>query len=174
MDYLGHVVSAKGLQVDPKKTESVSKWLTPQNPKELKQFLGLASYYRRFVPNFAHIAGPLHQLTEKGRCWSWTRECEEAFNSLKAKLASAPILTFPQFHLPFTIDCDASNSGLGAVLSQKANDGEHVVTYASRTLTRAERRYSATCKEMLALVWAIQVFRPYLYGRKFKARTDHN
>ena len=108
----GDVVSAQGLQVDPKKTKCVSKWLTLQNPKELKKFLGVASFYRRFVPNFAHIAGPLYQLTEKQRCWSWTRECEEAFNSLKAKLASAPILTFPQFHLPFTIDCDAS-IGLG-------------------------------------------------------------
>ncbi len=172
--FLGHIVSAKGLEVDPKKTECVSKWPTPRNPKELKQFLGLASYYRRFVLNFAHTARPLYRLTEKGRQWSWTTECEEAFCGLKAKLTSAPILVYPRFDLPFIIDCDASNNGLGAILSQKTENGEYVVSYASRTLTKAERSYSATRKEMLALVWAVRTFRPYLYGKKFKARTDHH
>ena len=174
VDYLGHIVSRQGVQTYPGKTESVTNWPSPNNVKELRQFLGLASYYRRFVKNFALIAAPLHRLTEKAKAWSWTLECEQAFNVLKEKLTTAPILAFPQFDLEFTVDCDASSEGLGAVLSQNHDGKECVISYASRTLSKVERRYCATRKEMLALIWAIRQFRPYLYGKKFTVRTDHD
>ena len=172
--YLGHVVSAKGVETDPKKVSCVWEWPIPTDVKELQQFLGLASYYRRFVKNFAHKARPLYRLTEKGRRWNWTDECGEAFVTLKHALISAPILAFPDFNHDFILDTDASTDGLGAVLSQHSEEGEKVIAYASRTLTKPERQYCTTRKEMLALVWGIRQFRPYLYGQAFQARTDHN
>ena len=150
--YLGHVVSAKGVETDPKKVSCVWEWPIHTDVKELQQFIGLASYYRRFVKNFADKARPLYRLTEKGRRWNWTHECGEAFVTLKCALISAPILAFPDFNHDFILDTDASTDGLGAVLSQQSVEGEKVITYASRTLTKAERQYCTTRKEMLALV----------------------
>ena len=158
--YLGHVVSAKGVETDPKKVSCVQEWPIPTDVKELQQFLGLASYYRWFVKNFAHKARPLYRLTEKGRRWNWTHESGEAFVTLKRALISAPILAFPDFNRDFILDTDASTDGLGAVLSQQSAEGEKVIAYASRTLTKAERQYCTTRKEMLALVWGIRQFRP--------------
>ena len=158
--YLGHVVSAKGVETGPKKVSCVWEWPIPTDVKELQQFLGLASYYRRFVKNFAHKARPLYRLTEKGRRWNWTDECGEAFLTLKHALISAPILAFPDFNHDFILDTDASTDGLGAVLSQHSEEGEKVIAYASRTLTKPERQYCTTRKEMLALVWGIRQFRP--------------
>ena len=172
--YLGHVVSDRGVETDPEKTLTVTTWPTPCNAKELRQFLGFASYYRRFVKNFAMIAAPLYTLTEKNKEWSWTEKCEIAFQDLKDKLTSSPVLVFPDFNQNFILDCDASGEGLGAVLSQCDNGIERPVAYASRRLTKAERRYSATRREMLALVWAAQHFQSYLLGRPFRARTDHH
>ena len=149
----------------------MANWSTPT---DVKEFLGLASYYRRFVKNFSQIAAPLFQLTQKGKNWCWNQDCEQAFVTLKHKLTTAPVLKFPSFDHEFILDTDASAKGLGAVLSQQINGSEQVVGYASRTLTKAERQYCATRKEMLALVWGIRHFRPYLYGRCFKAWTDHN
>jgi len=143
------------------------------NAGELRQFLGIATYYRRFVKQFARIAAPLHRLTTKGNAWSWTPECEAAFQTLKHCLSQAPILSFPQFDHQFIVDADASGRGLGAVLSQVVDGKEQVVAYASRVLTKAERQYAATRREMLALVWSLSHFRPYLYGRPFVVRTDH-
>ena len=170
--YLGHIVSADGVKVDDDKIKCVVEWPTPVNLEELRRFLGIASYYRKFIKGFAHIAAPLHALTEKLKPWEWTGLCEEAFVQLKTKLSSPPILSFPQFNMEFTVDCDASLEGLGAVLSQE-ND-RCVVAYASRVLTKQERQYCATRREMLALVWAIQYFKPYLWGRPFRVRTDHS
>ena len=129
--YLGHVVSAKGVETDPKKVSCVREWPIPTDVKELQQFLGLASYYKRFVKNFAHKARPLYRLTDKGRRWNWTHECGEAFVTLKHALISAPILTFPDFNHDFILDTDASTDGLGAVLSQQSAEGEKVIAYAS-------------------------------------------
>uniref|UniRef100_A0A5S6QHH5 RNA-directed DNA polymerase n=1 Tax=Trichuris muris TaxID=70415 RepID=A0A5S6QHH5_TRIMR len=172
--YLGHVVSRDGVRVDPEKTEAVDNWPRPTSPKELKQFLGLASYYRRFVSSFATIAEPMNKLMKKSSRWNWTSECEASFHELKARLTSAPTLSFPDFNLPFVLDTDSSNCGLGAVLAQVVDGKEVVVAYASRSMSKAERRYSTTRQEMLALVWAVRHFRPYLYGKQFRARTDHN
>ena len=172
--YIGHVVSEKGVETDPNKVVCVQEWSNPTNVKELRQFLGMASYYRRFIKGFAQKASQLHKLTEKGKRWNWTQECGEAFSKLKQALVSAPILAFPNFEHDFILDTDASADELGAVLSQKFVEGERVIAYASRTLTKAERQYCTTRREMLALVWGIRQFRPYLYGRTFNARTDHN
>ena len=171
--YLGHILSEDGVETDPEKVSCIKNWPTPSNVEELRQFLGIATYYRRFVHQFAHIAAPLHRLTNKGSNYHWSLECNDAFCILKHKLSSAPILCFPQFEKEFTVDTDASDSGLGAVLSQVIDGEERVVAYASRTLTKSERHYATTRKEMLALVWALKHFRPYLYGKKFTARTDH-
>ena len=121
---------------------------------------------------FAHIAAPLYALTEKLKPWEWTGLCDDAFVQLKAKLSSSPILSFPQFNMEFTVDCDASLEGLRAVLSQE-ND-RYAVAYSSRVLTKQEQRYFATWREMLALVSAIQYFKPYLWGRPFRVCTDHS
>ena len=171
--YLGHVVSEHGIKTDPDKTRCIADWPTPSCLQELKQFLGLASYYRRFVKNFAAIVAPLVKLTEKGHAWHWSSDCDAAFFLVKECLVTAPILGYPVFNQPFIVDTDASGEGLGAVLSQYISGGERVIAFASRSLSKAERKYCATRREMLALVWAIKHFRPYLYGRRFTVRTDH-
>ena len=174
VNYLGHVISRNGISTDPAKISQVEKWPAPQSVKEVQQFLGLASYYRRFVRDFASVARPLHRLTEKTAKFEWTTECDDAFRTLRRKLCSAPILAFPNFHNRFILDTDASNSGIGGVLSQLDDGGnERVVAYASRSLSKAERRYCVTRRELLAVVTFTQHFRPYLLGREFLLRTDH-
>ena len=143
----------------------------PINVQELRSFLGLASYYRRFVKGFAEIAAPLHRLLQKG-AFIWLEDCALAFNSLKQKLLSAPVLGYPQTDSTFYLDTDASKNGIGAVLSQKQGV-ERVIAYGSRSLTKAERNYSATRRELLALVYFMRHFRSYLIGRPFIVRTDH-
>ncbi|KAL5457688.1 hypothetical protein EMCRGX_G034974 [Ephydatia muelleri] len=153
VNYLGYIVSSGGVQTDPLKVECILSWPSPTTQKELRQFLGLASYYRRFVKGFASIAAPLNHLLEKGKPWEWTKVCEHAFSSLKKMLTTSPILAYPDFEIEFTVDCDASGDGLGAVLSQCIGGGENVISYASRSLTKPEKKYCATRKEMLALMW---------------------
>ena len=138
--FLGHIVSAEGITTDPSKTEAVAKWPTPQSRREVQQFLGLANYYRRFVKNFAAIAGPLQCLTEKNSNFEWTIECQHAFDKLHACLVSSPVLSYPDYNRRFVLDTDASGTGIGAVLSQVKDDGSEVVTaYASRSLSQPER-----------------------------------
>ena len=146
VQYLGHVVSEKGVEADPAKISCVRDWPVPDSRESLRRFLGFVSYYRKFISNFARIAVPLHALTERSKPWHWTTQCEAAFAALKDKLLSPPILSFPHFDKTFVVDTDASQDGLGAVLSQ---DGDrHVIAYASRVLTKAERQYCATRREM--------------------------
>ena len=170
------MISAKGVSTDPAKVDAVKHWRQPANVTEVRSFLGLASYYRRFIQDFAEIAAPLHRLTCKSpeRKFHWTPECEHAFKDLKQKLVTAPVLAFPCFDGEFIVDSDASDYGLGAVLSQKQDGHERVIAYASRVMEDREKRYSVTKKEMLAMVYAIKHFRHYLYGRPFTIRTDHN
>ena len=174
VEFLGHIVSAEGVQTDPSKTEKVAQWPTPTSRREVQQFLGLANYYRRFVKDFAAIAKPLHRLTEKTVKFKWTNECQTAFEEIRRRLVTAPILAFPDYERAFILDTDASDIGIGAVLSQVQEDGsERVIAYASRVLTRPERRYCVTRRELLAVVTFVQHFRPYLLGRRFLLRTDH-
>ena len=174
VEFLGHVVSAEGVRTDPGKTEKVATWPVPMSKRDVQQFLGLANYYRRFVKDFTTVAKPLHHLTEKTAKFEWTEKAQNAFEELRRRLVTAPVLEFPDYSKPFTLDTDASDTGIGAVLSQSREDGsECVVAYASRVLTRPERQYCVTRKELLAVVTFVQHFRCYLLGREFQLRTDH-
>ena len=171
--FLGHVVSEEGVSTDPEKIKAVREWPTPTSASALRSFLGLCSYYRRFVHGFANVAAPLHRLTEHDRAFVWTSECDVAFHQLKQVLAQAPVLAYPTSEGAFILDTDASNTGIGAVLSQKQGEEEKVIAYFSRSLTKSERQYCVTRKELLALVTAVRHFHHYVYGRHFKVRTDH-
>ena len=176
VSFLGHVITPAGIKTDGSKIQKIRDWPKPRSTDEVRSFMGLASYYRKFVPKFAAIATPLHRLTEKGRRFLWTAECERAFGLLKHHLSSPPILAYPdvsQTAGEFVLDTDASDLAIGAVLSQKTDKGEAVIAYASRCLSKCERRYSTTRREMLALVAFLKHFRPYLLGRPFTVRTDH-
>lgn len=173
--YLGHVVSKEGISPDPGKTEAVKSWPKPTSVTETKSFLGLCSYYRRFVPSFADIAHPLQQCTTTVP-FSWTTEADDAFEKLKLALTEAPVLAYPDCSALFILDTDASGTGIGAVLSQRfpPEDQEKVIAYFSRTLSCQERHYCVTRRELLAMVKAVKHFHVYLYGRKFQLRTDHS
>lgn len=187
--YLGHIVSESGIAPDPDKVTAVQHWKVPTSPTELRAFLGLAGYYRRFVSGFSQIAGPLHRLLGvhpmkkakarmSGPAWNWTEECQAAFVALKQALIQAPILAFADFNSPFLLYTDASHQGLGAVLSQSQDGQEKVIAYASRGLQGAERNdanYSSFKLELLALKWAItEKFHEYLLGSDFVVYTDNN
>ena len=139
VEFLVHVVSEAGIKTDPRKTEVVSSWPTPDNVHEVRSFLGFCSYYRRFIPQFAEVAKPLHCLTEKTHPFVWSEQCQEAFERLKKKMVEAPVLAHPDFSKPFIIDTDASDAAIGAVLSQNIDGQEHAIAYASRTLSKAEK-----------------------------------
>jgi hypothetical protein len=172
--FLGHIVTRDGVSADPCKVEKVVNWPVPTSTKEIQQFLGLSSYYRRFIKGFADIARPLHRLTERNAVFRWTRECQSAFDTLRAVLTSAPVLAYPDYTKPFILDTDASNSGIGGVLSQRdANGEERVIAYASRALSKPERNYCVTRRELLAAVYFTKYFRLYLLGQPFTLRTDH-
>ncbi|GBM32961.1 Retrovirus-related Pol polyprotein from transposon 297 [Araneus ventricosus] len=171
--YLGHVISAEGVKTDPEKIKAVVNWPRPDKIYYLRSFLGLCTYYSRFVKNFSTIARPLHKLTEAKSNFNWTDECEKSFNSLKLALASATILTYPRIDKDFNLDTDASNEGIGAVLSQNIGNEERVIAYFSKSLGKPERNYCVTRKELLDIVKSIEHFHHYLYGRKFLLRTDH-
>ncbi|KAL5502764.1 hypothetical protein EMCRGX_G009585, partial [Ephydatia muelleri] len=170
--YLGHVFSAEGITPDNSKVQAVQEWPRPRDATEVRQFIGLASYYRRYIQHFADIARPLHRLTQKDATYCWSEECEQAFRNLKTKLTEAPILAYPRFDKeasPLVLQTDASLTGLGAVLEQ---DGQ-VIAYASRTLSMSKVNYSIIQRECLAVVWGTKQFRHYLLGRPFQLWTDH-
>jgi len=173
VSYLGHIISAEGVKTDPEKVTAVREWPRPQTVHELRSFLGLCSYYRRFVKNFSAIARPLHRLTEAKRPFVWTDDCEKAFKCLKELLTSTPILAYPRPDKQFILDTDASNDGIGAVLSQNTDGNEHVIAYFSKNLGKPDRNYCVTRKELLAIVKAVEHFHHYLYGKRFVLRTDH-
>lgn len=173
--YLGHIVSEKGIKPDPSKVKAVSEYPIPKNVKELKQFLGLSNYYRRFIKNYAHIAEPLHRMQQKDKCpFQWDVTCQQAFDALKHKLTTSPILAYPNFTIPFVVYSDASDTAIGGILGQIQNNQEVVLCYCSRQLSKTERKYSTVEREALAAVSVIKEFYPYLYGFQFKLITDHN
>ena len=175
VSYLGHEVSSEGVSTQQDKIEAIRTWPTPTNVSEVRSFLGLASYYRRFVEGFARIAKPLHQLTEKGHAgqFGWSSVCQAAFDELKQRLMCAPILAYPNPEGEFILDTDASKDGIGGVLSQVQNGHERVIAYGSKVLSKAERNYCVTRRELLAVVTYLKHFRQYLYGRHVTVRTDH-
>ena len=173
VNFLGHIVSSTRIEPDPSKTLKVKEWPKPTSVQEVQQFLGLTNYYRHFVKDFAAVARPLYSLTEKKTPFKWTEQCEDAFATLKIHLTSAPTLALPDWSRQFIVDMDTSDTGIGAVLSQIHADGaEHVICYASRTITKSERN-CATRKELLAVVYFLQHFRQYLLSGPFTLRTDH-
>ncbi|KAJ9539536.1 hypothetical protein OSB04_032269 [Centaurea solstitialis] len=167
--FLGHVVNEKGIHVDPAKVEAIKKWEVPKTPTEIRQFLGLAGYYRRFIANFSKIAQPLTTLTQKDKKFVWGEKQEEAFQTLKHKLCNAPILALPEGTDIFVVYCDASHQGLGCVLMQK----DKVIAYASRQLKIHEKNYTTHDLELGAVVFALKIWRHYLYGTKCTIFTDH-
>ena len=171
--YLGHVVSGKGIHTDPDKVAAIQSLPAPTNVKGIRQFLGVASWYRRFVPDFATLSQPLTSLLKKGRHFKWGEREQTAFSALKEKLTEAPVLACPDFAKRFTLQTDASRHGLGAVLTQEWDGQERVIAYASRHLNSAEQNYSPTEQECLAIVWGIRKMRPYLEGYEFTVITDH-
>lgn len=172
--YLGHVVSAKGIQPDPDKVRAVQEMAPPSNLKQMRTFLQTCSWFRKFIPNFSEIARPLTELTKKNANWMWGEAQDRAFRSLKEKLISAPILRQPDFEAPFILRTDASAYALGAVLMQgKDIHDERPIVYASRLLCPAERNYNTTEREALAVVWALDKFRGYIEGAPIRICTDH-
>ena len=198
--FLGHILSAKGISVNPEKVEKVRTWPVPKNIKEVQSFLGLASYYRRFIDKFAEKARCLHELVgptsnkhrkarakkeattvtqTEPRIFEWMTKHQEAFDALKEALSTAPVLGYPDFSREFILEIDASLNGLGAILSQQGKDGQiHVIAYASRSLCPSERsmrNYSSAKLELLALKWAVtEKFRDYLLGSWFQVYMDNN
>ncbi|XP_048515544.1 uncharacterized protein LOC125502056 [Athalia rosae] len=173
VNYLGHIISEEGLKPDPKKLDAVKNFPIPKNPKNVKQFLGLAGYYRRFIQNFSKIAKPLTELLKKDKNFNWTEKQANAFAILRDKLCEKPILQYPDFNKPFIVTTDASGTAVGAVLSQGQIGQDLPIAYTSRLLNKAEQNYSTTEKVLLAMVYAVKHFRPYLYGKTFTLVTDH-
>ncbi|GJS51000.1 hypothetical protein Tco_0624362 [Tanacetum coccineum] len=169
VQFLDHVIDNKGIHVDPAKIESVKDWASPKTPTEIRQFLGLAGYYRRFIEGFSKIAKPMTKLTQKKVKFEWGDKQEAAFQLLKQKLCSAPILALPEGSEDFIAYCDASKKGLGAVLMQR----EKVISYASRQLKIHEKNYTTHDLELGAVVFALKIWRHYLYGTKCTVFTDH-
>ena len=166
--YLGHKISQEGVTADPGKVSVLRNFPIPKDQKEIKSFMGLASYYRKFIKNFSKIAYPINRLLRKDTPFLWEQEQQNSFEILKEKLTTAPVLAYPDFSKPFEITTDASGTGLGCVLSQ----GDRPIAYASRAVSRTESKYPATHLECLAVVFAVNHFRPYLIGRKFTIYTD--
>lgn len=174
LKYLGYVVDHNGLRVDPEKVEAIINIPVPRSQKAVRQFCGTASWYRRFIENFASRMHPLTMLLKKKQRFEWTDAAQQAFLDIRSCLVKAPILSCPDFSKEFVISCDASGIGLGAVISQQGDQGENVIAYASRTLTKGEQKFSATERECLAVIWAIEKFRPYVEGTHFTVITDHH
>lgn len=172
--YLGYVVDAHVLHADPEKVNAMLQLPSPKSVSEVRRVLGIFSWYRRFLPNFAERVAPITALVKKASKFYWSKECESAFLGIKEMLVSAPVLQCPDYDLPFQIQTDASGFGVGAVLVQPHPDGERVISYLSRSLTKQERNFSTTERECLAVLWAIEKLRPYIEGVHFTVITDHH
>src|SRR3989442_11450547 len=167
--FLGHVISANGIEVDSKKIEAVQNWPQLQSVTDIRSFLGLAGYYRRFIKGFSLITAPLTKLLHKDVPFVWSEACQNSFDRLKEKLTTAPVLTIPSGTAGFVVYSDASHQGLGCVLMQRGN----VVAYASRQLRTHEKSYPVHDLELAAVVFALKIWRHYLYGETFQIFTDH-
>ena len=167
--FLGHVLSDEGISVDPSKVQEVMNWKAPTSVHEIRSFLGLAGYYRRFILDFSKVAKPMTRLLQKDVKFVWTPECETAFCTLRTLLTSAPVLAQPDIEKPFDVFCDASGTGLGCVLMQEGR----VIAYASRQLRKHEANYPTHDLELAAVVHALKIWRHYLLGNVCHIYTDH-
>lgn len=171
--YLGHKITDHGILPDDSKFKVIKDFPRPTNPDEVRRFVAFCNYYRKFVPDFANVAKPLNDLLKKNIVFEWTQSHEESFNKLKRYLMSPQILRYPDFNKEFVVTTDASDFACGAILSQRYADGDFPIAYASKSFTKGESNKPIIEKELIAIHWAIDYFRPYLYGRRFKVRTDH-
>ena len=169
IQYLGHIISQAGIRMDPKKLEVIKGWPIPTNLHELRSFIGMCAYYRRFIEKFSFIARPLHDLTKKNVKYVWTNKENESFENLKTKLISQPVLILPDLSKPFEVQCDACGHCLGAVLLQEG----HAIAYESRRLNDQEKNLGIYEKELLAILHALDTWKHYLLGTPFILRTDH-
>ena len=167
--FLGHVISAEGVSVDPQKIEAVVNWKPPNNVSEVRSFLGLAGYYRKFVEEFFRIAAPLTKLTRKDVKYDWVDACQKSFEELKGRLTSAPVLPLPNGRDKFVVYSDASRQGLGCILMQN----DRVITYASRQLKKHEENYPTHDLKLAAVMFALEIWRHYLYDVPCRIFTDH-
>ena len=178
VQFMGHLVGKGVIHPLQSKIEVIRNYPIPKTKKQVRQAIGLFSYYRKFIPNFSEIAYPITDLTKKGRTNSvaWTHECEMAFKTLKNAMCSEPVLHLPDHNKTFYIQVDASDHGLGAILSQYDAEGnEHPICFASRKLLPREAHYATTEKECLGVIWAVtKMFRCYIYGKHFVLIVDHN
>jgi hypothetical protein len=166
--YLGHIISAEGVMMDADKVATVAAWPPPQSPQALRGFLGLVGYYRKYIQDFGLIAAPLTRLLRHD-AFAWDAEANEAFQAFQRALTTGPVLQMPDFDSPFVVDCDASGIGFGAVLHQ----GEGPLAFFSRPFTARHHKLAAYERELIGLVQAVRHWRPYLWGRPFRVRTDH-
>jgi len=168
VSYLGHIISASGVAMDPAKVQAISDWPVPRSTRAVWGFLGLAGYYRKFVHNYGAVAAPLTALLKK-EGFSWSDDAAAAFDALKSAVSSAPVLAMPDFAKPFTVECDASSRGFGAVLIQEG----HPIAFFSRPIAPRHRALAAYERELIGLVPVVRHWRPYLWGRRFLVKTDH-
>lgn len=174
LKYLGYIIGGDGIEPDPEKIKAIVDYPIPKNVKDIRRLLGMAGWYRRFLRDFATVTTPISDMLKKSKTkFTWSREADEALQSLKKSLTSTPILANPDYSKPFIIQTDASNFGIGAVLVQGEGDDEKVIAYLSQKLTSTQQKYQTTERECLAVIGAIEKFRPYIEGSKFKVVTDH-
>ena len=169
MSFLGHIISEEGIRVDPEKIEVIIEWKPQRNVTKVRSFLGLAGYYRRFVKGFSMTTAPMTRLLQKNVRFEWSEKCQASFEKLKAFLIKAPILTQPTYSKEYVIFSDASLNGLGCVLMQE----DKVVAYALRQLKLHEKNYPAHDLELVVIVFALKIWRHYLYGENCFIYTDH-
>jgi hypothetical protein len=171
--FLRHMVSREGIKPDPGKVEAVLRFPTPRSVTNVRSFLGLTGYYRKYVKGYSNITGPLFELTKRDAAFVWDRGCEQVYQALKAALVDAPVLTRPDFRQTFWLDVDWSPKGVGAILSQKEGRCEKVIAYASKSLTEVQKKFHPMEGECYALIWGVMHFRQYLHMKHFMLRTDH-
>lgn len=174
LKYLGHVIDEDGIRADPDKIAPISEYPAPKSVKDVRRFMGLTGWYRRFIKNFAEISVPITNLIKKkNKNFEWTEDAQKAFDEMKKALASAPVLTTPDYSKEFIIQTDASDVGIGGVLTQTIDNFEKVIAYMSQKLSRAQQKYHVTERECLAVLTAVEKFRPYIEGVRFTVITDH-
>lgn len=173
ISYLGHVVTKDGVLPDKDKVSAIMGMKQPTNVKEVRGFIGVTNFYRKFIPNYSQIASPLLDLTHKFAHFNWSRECEEAFQKLKHALCHPPLLAYPDMKRPFIVSCDASDKAIGAVLSQDFGEGERPIQYMSQRLSKSQRNWPVVQREAFAIYTAMEKFHQYLYGSEFTIKTDH-
>ena len=174
VEFLGYRIDAQGIHAIEKKVEAIRKVPAPVNQHQLRSFLGMINYYSKFISNYSTITYPLNELLKDGVEWKWSTEQQKSFNQLKDKLSSAPVLTHYNEKLALKLDTDASQYGIGVVISHILPSGkEKPITYASRTLSKSKRNYAQIEKEALSIIFGVKKFHQYLYGRKFLLVTDH-